>query len=183
MKEKTEYQQFGLNQLLQILNENLILEKLKNEGINKVIERIVRWYRQITNDGKKDTYQQIKAYKRNFKVTTAAYKLLVLSNTHEQFSYEHTPAVSVIIKKIIEKVTVKEQLVINDLEKIFDKYEIIIMLKGQSNCINGSEKNHYEIGDNKIRGAGMKSKGSLHERLTHLNDTIHPDTSNNNLFK
>ncbi len=166
-KPKTTYQDFVIRQLLSIFSLYTIEEIKNNQGFKAVIERMIRWYPEITATGKK-TYQQLPAYKTCFKATTKAFDILTTATSYQGLSMEHTPGVTAVVNEIINLATQHTIPQIEHLHLILDGYEVIIMTPSQCSLINKSR---------------FKSAGSLEERLKLIGDIIEPETEQNSLFK
>lgn len=168
------------NQIFTWLNNQEIRAQLEttNNLINIAFHHLIRWYPQISNDGR-DTYKlnyegkiknweisnrAIMAFNERLNQINEPYKgktldLALKDSTHP----EHNVSVNSKKSQLLNLEVPNLQNVRNCLN---EEYKVILLSKEESRVLNGNKRNEYLLDGQNIRGQGMNTRGSYEERLS-----------------
>ena len=179
MKKLTPYQENVINFLYETI-------KSVREGKFQIhigfIHDCIRNYPEIAIDGK-GSWQKIERYKKYHRISERAAKLLENGQYKDwrDFHYEHVIPASVTKKRILSLIN-KEDFQKSDVQEALSDSEVIILTKEEARVLDGSPNKTYLLEGHEVTGAGMKTSGTLEERLESIGASLSKKYINNNLF-
>lgn len=148
-----------------MLNSNYFRVNYSTPGLKDIINQAIRQYPEITS-GKKRTWKNVDRYLKYLKISERASNIIDRNSGVKELwkllHYEHIEPVSLTIKKLID---LGEKPSFNDVKKIMNNCEVIILSKEEANIIDGSIDKMYLLEGELIRGKGMRATGTKSERL------------------
>jgi hypothetical protein len=180
------------NQIFQWLDNENSRQHLTETGnlVNIAFHHMVRWYPQISNDGK-DTYalgvmrklenweisrRAIESFKTNIQfrenITKSELSKIFTQSTHPEHNISVNRMKSILLG--LNNPTLQD--VRNCLN---DNYKVVLISIEEKNVLNGNRRRMYKIDDQMVAGAGMRVNGEANERLTAISAIIdHNDRQN-----
>lgn len=146
-----------------ILNSKDYKDNHNKAGLKEILKTIVKHYPEVDSQFRK-AWRNINLYKENHRISERAAKLIDNDEDWKKLHYEHIQPVSYTINQLIQL----QNPTLENIKKIMDETEVIILSKEEAKILDGSQNAFYPLDENKNKGLGMKYKVSKENRLEAL---------------
>lgn len=180
------------NQIQNWLNDQNTRQFLHVRGnlVNIAFHHLVRWYPQISNEGK-DTYGLHVIEKlENWKITQRAIKSFMsellnrqpnskveLNNLFKQLTH---PEHNISVDRMKSILLALQDPTIEDVQNCLNNnYGVILISIEEKNVLNGNPRKMYQIDGQLVPGAGLRVNGDANERMEAIGAEIDPDKHQN----
>ncbi|MGE4195197.1 MAG: hypothetical protein AB7E51_17570 [Pseudodesulfovibrio sp.] len=148
-----------------------------NKAIKYILGRSIRSYYEFTGN-EELTWKKIELYKKHHKFTKRAADLLRSGATEKQLHYEHMVPVSLLLQQLF---ALDDKSDINEIRAILDTSEVVILSKEEATVLDGNKQLKYLLDGNFVNGKGLRTKGTMEERLKAIGAELDPEFKNNKL--
>lgn len=189
--------QFFIREITNWLNQPNAREILSNNRniIAIAFHHLVRWYPQVSSDGR-DTYvldilNQLENWRLSeraeFAIRAKMNELPVnikKGHMNEEFKKLIHPEHNVPVKVKKLELLASVAPTVNHVHHVLETgYEVILISKEEAAVLNGNTKTLYPLDGAQRKGCGMSSKGNFHERLDAIDARIISEQNHQNLIQ
>lgn len=173
------------NQIFQWLDDENTRQHLIEAGnlVNIAFHHMVRWYPQISNDGRDVYALNVRQKLEHWEISNGAIesykmKIQILENytrsgLNDIFTQSTHPEHNISVSRMKSILLALNNPTLQDVRDCLnDNYTVVLISKEEKNVLNGNPRKMYQIDGRMVPGAGLSVNGEANERLAAIGAVI-----------